>query len=253
MRLLNLADRMRDAGLQVTEVNGWRTRGVPFTERPRVVVGHHTASAPGRDMPSLHILTAGRPDLPGPLCQIGLSRSGVVHVIASGKANHAGPGQWRDVTSSSLTVGIEAENSGVGEPWPDKQLAAYDLCAAVLLDILEQPASMYAGHREWAVPAGRKIDPHGIDLDQMRGRIRRLLEEGFDMALSDDDVNRIAKAVWALKVGDPEVATRTALLRVEKRTEQLVEMVEKAAAGDAVGAKAIATQVRKELARSLQE
>lgn len=251
MRLLTLADRLRDAGLTVKEVSGWQTRGVQFDTKPQVVVGHHTASATGSDMPSLPILIHGRSDLPGPLCQIGLSRTGVVYVIASGKANHAGPGQWGDVTSSSLTVGIEAENNGTGEPWPDKQLAAYDLCAAVLLDILEQPASMFCAHREWAVPAGRKIDPHGIDLDQMRGRIRLILEGGLDMPLSDEDAQRVAKAVWAMSVDNRDIAAKALLSRAERRTDQLVNMVGKIAAGDTAGAQSDAKAIVAELAREL--
>lgn len=250
MRLLSLADDLRDAGLQVVEVNGWKTRGEPFATKPKVVVGHHTASAPGQNMPSLHILTAGRADLPGPLCQIGLSRRGVAYVVASGKANHAGPGQWRDITSSSLTCGIEAENSGVGEAWPATQLAAFDTCAAVLLTRLGSSADWYCGHREWALPTGRKIDPAGIDLDQQRGRIRRLMED--DMPLTDKDLARIREEVWSEPYGKEGITVKTALGRAEKRSGQIVDMVEALADGDVPGAKRIAAAVRKELSRALE-
>jgi hypothetical protein len=263
MRLLTLHTALRDAGVEAVEVDGWRTRGYDFDAKPKVVVGHHTASSPkGGAMPSLGILIDGRTDLPGPLCQIGLSRKGVAYVIASGKANHAGPGQWRNVDTSSLTVGIEAENDGVGEPWPDVQLQAFDLCAAVLLDLLDQPAFMYCGHREWATPTGRKIDPTGIDLDQQRGRIARILEEGIDMPLSDADLAKIRDLIeeseertirrlmlHKLRTGD---AVGTILRNVEARTERLVEMHVAATPGNTDVA-SIAAAVRKELSRALEE
>ena len=98
MRLLWLADCLRGAGLEVQEVDGWRSRGAELPGLCSVVIGHHTATPltprnAGRDIPTLDLLVRGRSDLPGPLCQLGLGRSGTYYVIASGKANHAGRGQ----------------------------------------------------------------------------------------------------------------------------------------------------------------
>lgn len=179
MRLLWLADTLRDWGLTVVEQPGWRSRGTPFPAAPRVAIGHHTATsgkAPG-DLPTLRILRDGRSDLPGPLCQVAVARSGVAHIIASGKANHAGPGAWSGISSSSLTVGCEVEHPGTGI-WQPAQLAAFDLVMAALLDGLGQGASKYCGHREWAQPKGRKVDPGGVDLDRQRLRIGGLLGAG---------------------------------------------------------------------------
>lgn len=190
MRLIGLVDACRQAGLNTVPVRGWQTRGHPFPQTPTVVVAHHTASSrKAGAMPSLDMLINGRHDLPGPLCQVGLSRKGVVYVIASGKANHAGPGNWHHVSRSDQTVGIEAENDGLGEPWPTAQLNAYERLCAVLLTELGQDADMLCGHREWATPTGRKIDPTGIDMDVMRRNVQTLLED--DMALSEEDVDRI--------------------------------------------------------------
>lgn len=276
MRLLETADRLRAAGLTVVEEDGWRTRGFDFPAMPKVVVGHHTASNPASgSMPSLGILINGRPapppPLPGPLCQVGLSRTGVAHVIAAGKANHAGPGAWKTVDSSEETIGIEAENNGLGEPWPAVQLEAYDLVSAVLLDYLEQPASMFCGHREWALPSGRKIDPTGIDLDQQRGRIDRLLTEGFDMGLSDDDKQWITNTVRdeAQKAAEKAVAAMppalmvhklksgeavgTVLRAVDLRTERLIRMVGAVGTGNGPTAAQIADATVAELARELED
>lgn len=183
MRLDNLDKVCRAAGLKVVEEHGWKNRGDDFAAKPSVVVAHHTASnRRGGNFPSRNVLIFGRSDLRGPLCQVGLARDGTVHIIAAGKANHAGPGRWRRrangtyrYTSSEQTIGIEAENDGVGEPWSAEQLDAYDRLAAALLRELGQPAKNLCGHREWATPKGRKIDPTGINMRKMRRRVRKLL------------------------------------------------------------------------------
>lgn len=181
MRLLWLADCLRDAGLKVEEVDGWQTRGKELPGLCSVVLGHHTATPTSsknadKDIPTLDLLIKGRSDLPGPLCQLGLGRSGTYYVIASGKANHAGQGRWAGVLNSRRTIGIEAEHPGTG-PWPEEQLAAYDAGIAALLHQLGQGADHYAGHREWALPRGRKVDPGGLDLTAQRGRVAALLSD----------------------------------------------------------------------------
>ncbi len=186
MRLLWLADVLRAAGLDVHEVDGWQQRGTPFPQPPSVVIGHHTATLrttanEHQDMRTLNTLLKGRvgtKKLAGPLCQLGLGRTGTYYVIAAGKANHAGPGAWAGVDLSVHTLGIEAENDGVGEAWPQQQLDAYDRGIAAVLAQLGQGAERYAGHREWALPAGRKQDPAGIDLDAQRARVAALLRSG---------------------------------------------------------------------------
>jgi hypothetical protein len=197
-------------GLDYTGIPGWATRGAEFVSPPVVVIGHHTAtSARARgDLPTLGILRDGRGEpnpLRGPLCQLGLGRSGHVYIVASGKANHAGAGEWLglpggvdyNVRVSSRTVGIEAEHPGDGSPWPKQQLDTYDRLIACLLWGLEQEAEAYCGHREWALPVGRKPDPKGIDLGDQRTRVGRLLAAGPGggptppPATKDDDMLKI--------------------------------------------------------------
>lgn len=192
MRLLDLPAWLDAWDLPYTLDPGWRSRGRPFDAPPLVVMGHHTATplTPANrhlDLPTLRVLREGRPDLDGPLCQVGLGRTGLVTVVASGKANHAGSGRWLglpggrdyDVAVSSRTVGIEAEHPGtVDAPWPVVQMDAYDRLAACLLWGLEQDAEAYCGHREWALPEGRKPDPVRIHLPRQRARIAVLLRQG---------------------------------------------------------------------------
>jgi len=160
-----LGEWLREAGLVVHETPGWLGRGAELTAPIGGVVCHHTASAPGRDMPTLLTLIHGRPDLAGPLAQIGGSRSGEVWLIAAGKANHAGGGSYPTVPrlagGNSHLVGIEWENSGLGERWTRQQLDAYVRVCGTLCTRLGLHTSQVISHYEWAKPPGRKPDPAG--------------------------------------------------------------------------------------------
>ena len=116
-----LAEVLEDAGLKVAEQPGWRTRGRGDVGTIRGVMCHHTAGPLNGIMPSLGIVTNGRPDLAGPLAQLCLGRDGTFFVVAAGRANHAGMGNWQGITSgNSSFIGIEAENTGLAnDPWPD--------------------------------------------------------------------------------------------------------------------------------------
>jgi len=165
-----------NAGLTVVEITGWRTRGVEFAEQPNTILCHHTAtpaSAKG-DLPTKKILISGRPDLPGPLCQVGLGRDGTVYLIASGKAQHAGKGAWNATTSSARTIGVEGEHPGTGA-WPAQQYKAYILLCAVLARGLGVGAERVCGHKEWATPAGRKTDPN-FNMDTFRTGVTSALD-----------------------------------------------------------------------------
>lgn len=164
-RALWLPDAIRSYGVPVELLAGWEGRGSDVFN-PQVVVCHHTANPGGGDMPSLKMLRDGRSGLPGPLCEIGLSRSGIAYIVASGRANHAGKGSWRGVSGNTNSLGIEAENNGVGEGWSAAQLTSYTRICAAILDHLRRGPEWVCGHKEWA--PGRKIDPAGIDMNIFR-------------------------------------------------------------------------------------
>lgn len=167
-----LVDAARNTGYPVVEVPGWQTRGHGGMRVVEGVVGHHTAtsdSAPG-DYPSLDVVTYGRADLAGPLCNLGLGRSGTVYVVAAGCAYHAGASRWLgflDVNDEFL--GIEAESAGAGG-WTDAQRDAYPRLVAALLRYMSRGLDRYAGHKDVCLPVGRKIDPVGIDTAWLRER-----------------------------------------------------------------------------------
>lgn len=178
-RALWLADVLRAAGLRVIEVDDWQTRGADGLN-PLWQVWHHTASAAGRNAPSLTICIKGRPDLRGPLCNLLVARDGTIYVVASGIANHAGSGDWPTpgehvVGGNRESIGWECENNGLGEPWNAAQVLAICIGMAAICRHTGRGADTVVGHKEFARPRGRKPDPRGIDMDPQRQAIAQLL------------------------------------------------------------------------------
>ena len=168
---------LRNAGLKVATVDGWEERGRGEMGRILGVLCHHTGSAGTGNMTTLGILIRGREDLPGPLAQLGLGRDGTFYVIAAGRCNHAGRGSWNEIENgNSNFVGIEAENRGGHNdfPWPAVQMDAYQRGVAAILKHVGQGAEFCAGHKEYALPAGRKDDPI-FNMDAFRSNVAALI------------------------------------------------------------------------------
>jgi hypothetical protein len=172
MRALWLPDGLREFGVHFVETSGWKTRGADTFE-PKVVIAHHDAIPGPASAPGVHMVTVGRSDLAGPLCQVYLGRDGTAYIIASGRANHAGTGGWKGIQGNTNALGIEAANNGLGEPWPQVQLEAYYRIVACMLKHIGRDASFACGHKEWAPT--RKIDPKGIDMNQFRAEVAKRL------------------------------------------------------------------------------
>jgi hypothetical protein len=180
-----LADALRAGGCRVDEgiVPDWKRRG--HTDggfSPIGVLGHHTAGPAGGDYPSLGTVRDGRPGLPGPLANLGLTRSGVWFPVAAGRAWHAGAGSCRWVPGNDGNghlIGIEAESSGRGD-WTPAQLEAYPRGVAALLRDLGVGADRFIAHKEWA--PGRKTDPAGWpgDMNGFRATVARILNGDND-------------------------------------------------------------------------
>lgn len=168
-----LADVLRAAGCNVVELADWQTRGRPGAFGPvQGILCHHTAGPLTGNAPSLGTVTGGRADLPGPLAHLHLARDGTYTVIAAGRCNHAGLGEWQGLTSGNTSfIGIEAENAGTSaDPWPDHQMEEYARGCAAILNHINADEIMCAGHKEYALPAGRKIDP-SFDMDAFRNKV----------------------------------------------------------------------------------
>ena len=177
--LTDLAVAARKSGLRVVEVEGWKTRGRAAMAggAPKGILVHHTATSAkaAGNYPTLNVIIRGHGKLPGPLSQLGLGRDGTVYVIAAGRCNHAGATDLT-LSANSYAIGIEAEHSGVG-PWPTEQYLAYVALVAALAKHYAIPVSAVRGHKEAAVPYGRKNDPN-FSMPTFRDDVTKALDSG---------------------------------------------------------------------------
>lgn len=180
---------------------------------------HHTAGV-GSGMPS--VIYNGVTGLPGPLAQDFLAKDGTLYVVGHGRCNHAGsvtpavkaaiiaeqaPAGQRDAGSETedgndFLYGLEIENKGDGDdPYPAAQY-----------DVAVRWAAAHLRHHGWGVNSAwghkeitrRKIDP-SFSMVKFRADVKARLEgeEEEDMALSAEDIQKVALAVWNIRMDDP--------------------------------------------------
>ena len=222
----DLLPALKDWGLNVIEVNGWQTRG-SATFNPGGSVNHHTAGSTNGHIPSLNILVNGRSGLPGPLCNVGQSRSSNytgsklddVYLIAAGRANHAGRGGWRNLVGNSSVFGLEIEHCGYldREGFSERrQETAYRVHAA-MAQVGGYSHEYVCQHKEWA--PSRKIDFVGANGNNFRyavllTQLSKLSPEEFEEMVSIDVVkliNDTYEEAWgAGKTGDVKGVTNWA-------------------------------------------
>jgi len=153
----------------------WRSRGRPASTGgfdPSGILCHHTASPAGTsDRLDLQCILAGNSDAPGPISTLYIGRAGTVYIVAAGRCNHGGKGRRPGLDTAgcadmnNLLLGIEAGNSGVGEPWPVNQTIVYAEVVAALCDYYNWSIAddVYL-HATTGPPSGgcnSKIDPAG--------------------------------------------------------------------------------------------
>lgn len=260
MWLTDLDDVLRAAGLTVVEVPGWRTRGTRGADgKPRGLTAvrgimcHHTAGPRTGDLPSLRTVVEGRPDVPGPLAQLMIARSGAWHIVAAGHCNHAGKGAWPGLTGSSDTIGIEGESTGTGD-WTPAQRASWPVGVTALARHYGVPGSLVIGHREWA-PA-RKIDPVGIDMTALRAAVSAPAaprppvpppQQEDDMPWTETEWRLAAETKAAV---DALVSVAERPLDVERRLQARLDVIEARLSGGTPSADQIAAAVVARLASS---
>lgn len=211
MRLLWLADVLRAAGVQVVEVDGWRTRGADSYGPVRGVIVHETrGSATSTDAGEINVLINGRVGLSGPIAQLYLSRTGVWHVVASGTCHHVKTGwggPFSGLGNDSL-LGIEAQHAE-SEDWANKptQYASYVRGVAALVRHMGWPPPV--GHKEHQ--PNDKPDPE-FDMSVFRTSVA---------ATGVDDMSAQAESILAAFAGGMPTYTDNA-----GRTQQFVPVVE---------------------------
>ena len=189
MKLSNLGNELRAAGLTVVETAGWQNRGYNGQDLVSIdgVLWHHTATNRNAfvnaNAPTLNMCVNGRSDLAGPLCHIVLGRDGTVYLVAAGLANHAGRGSAAGIPRDEgnwRLIGIEMESSGVAPwDWTDDQIRVAPYLGAALerAQLMDQPEDLRVqiGHLEYSSEG--KIDPAGWPggMDGLRASINAIL------------------------------------------------------------------------------
>jgi peptidoglycan hydrolase-like protein with peptidoglycan-binding domain len=196
-------DAIKAAGVEVVEVDGWRTHNRDHVGAWGPVHGvmiHHTVTS-GTEH-SVALCRDGYSTLPGPLCHGVIDKSGRVHLVGYGRANHAGAGDG-DVLAAVVAersplpadneanrdgnrafYGFECINLGDGaDPWPEDQVEAVARAAAGICRAHGWGAESVIGHSEWQPgkvdprgPIGRKGGP-ALTMDRIRARVEQLLAD----------------------------------------------------------------------------
>ena len=201
MRLTNLADVLREAGLTVVEVDGWQTRGRGgdggqyLDGRPSHVMLHHTAGSKGASASSEVNYMVSVADAK-PIANLYVARdgdkggAGAVWVIAAGPTNTNGRGSapWANglVKTDDMNrhaIGVEVGLNGLGEAIGTLQEKAVITLSAALCAAYNIPVNHCRSHAEYS--PGRKIDVAGPSSFQPEGgtwrmdRVRELVQEAM--------------------------------------------------------------------------
>jgi len=181
--LLNMADWLREGGMNVVEEPGWQTRSRSSGGYDAVwgIGVHHTASntSPKNDI-NYMLYNASA----SPIGALYLARDGQVTVCAAGATNTQGKGGPYKASKGTIPqdagnrymLSIEAANAGTGEHWPVAQQDAYVRLCHILVTKLGLAWGDIVAHFEWT---NRKYDPAGNsryaaggalwDMDKFRG------------------------------------------------------------------------------------
>lgn len=180
-----LGDALRAEGCVVAEDCGdWAHRGRPASTGsfdPLAAGWHHTGTtaSTGNPFPTRSTLINGRSDLPGPLCHVGIDYNGVCHLIAAGRANHAGESNGWGPTSSgdgnAQLVGFEIDYDGT-QPMSAAQRDAASRASAAVLRRLDHDAEHAGRHAEWSTTG--KWDTGGVTGSQIRSMVAAQLVGG---------------------------------------------------------------------------
>jgi hypothetical protein len=189
--LNDVVEDLRRQGIPVHYVNGFAARGSD-TFDPRGIICHDTGgSANSTDSGEISTLLNGSTSAPPPIAQFYLSRTTGVHLVATGRCNHARTGRAGPLKNLGNTnlIGIEAA-ANPGKAWPAAQYCWYVLLVAAICKRRGwNPDQHIAAHREHQ--PGEKVDPQGIDMARFRADIRAAMNgttppaptSGVDMPL----------------------------------------------------------------------
>lgn len=185
-RITWLADVLQAGGCMVKTYEGWLTRGRPTGDfDPFGVLIHHTGTATSmtRPAPTVPMCIKGRPDLPGPLCHVVIGFDGLCHVIAAGRANHAGTNKGSGPIAAgdgnAQMIGFEVDYSG-SQAMSPVQFDAMVKASAAVLKKLGKNESFARGHKETSTsgkwdPGKQGSSSPEYRMDGIRAEIKKAL------------------------------------------------------------------------------
>ncbi len=126
------------------------------------------------------------------------------------RGHHAGVGKWgNDTDLNSSSIGIEMDNNGTTDPWPDVQIEALIEVLKVLKERHKIPQANFIGHADYAPT--RKVDPFNFPW-------QKLAANGFGFWYEDELETPPANfdPVLALKVIGYDIKNLDAAIRAFK-------------------------------------
>jgi N-acetylmuramoyl-L-alanine amidase len=125
------------------------------TRKPNYVMIHHTAQdSLAQTVKTFHSARAGVSS------HYVIGRNGKIVQMVNDlyRGHHAGAGKWgNDTDLNSSSIGIELDNNGTTDPWPDVQIDALISLLNYLKDSYKIPQANFIGHMDYAPT--RKNDP----------------------------------------------------------------------------------------------
>ncbi|MCX2573850.1 N-acetylmuramoyl-L-alanine amidase [Pedobacter sandarakinus] len=126
--------------------------------KPNFVIIHHTAQdSLMQTIKTFHSTRAGTS------AHYVIGRDGkVVHMVNDYlRSNHAGVAKWgKDTDLNSSSIGIELDNNGTTDPWPDAQIYSLVKLLATLKKTYNIPTANFIGHAD--IAPKRKPDPNNF-------------------------------------------------------------------------------------------
>lgn len=217
-----LAQALRDEGCRVSETQGWASRGRPSSTgsfAPYGTLWHHTGttSSPSNPAPTLQMCINGRSDLPGPLCHVLIGYDGTCHVVAAGRANHAGSNRGSGPIpagdGNAQMVGFEIDYDGT-QAMSQAQYDATTRASVACLKRFNRSSDYTRMHAETSTTG--KWDCGGTSGEQIRDSVTNYLQ-GDDMPSADE----VAAATWNRALGHEGFDMEVALQRIYTWCEQM--------------------------------
>ncbi|GHE29191.1 N-acetylmuramoyl-L-alanine amidase [Sphingobacterium griseoflavum] len=193
------------------------------TRKPNYVMIHHTA----QDSLAQTVKTFHNEKV-GVSSHYVIGRDGKIVQMVNDlyRGHHAGLGRWgNDTDLNSSSIGIELDNNGLTDPWPDAQIASLLSLLQYLKESYKIPQANFIGHMDYAPT--RKNDPSRFPWKKLADRgfgfwYDEVLEEpplNFDPKLAlriiGYDVKNVNAAIKAFKIHYIQRDTNTATLTAQ--------------------------------------